>query len=57
GQPHILGEAEIAETARGFSTYGLQELKAKPTKPAKSATKARAAAERRKPEKKRSSKR
>ena len=24
GEPHVLGEAEIAETARRFSTYGLQ---------------------------------
>ncbi len=25
GQPHVLSDAEIADTARGFSTYGLQE--------------------------------
>src|SRR5438477_120267 len=27
GQPHILSEAEIADTAKGFSTYGLQTPK------------------------------
>jgi L-fuculose-phosphate aldolase len=42
GQPFILSDEEIAETARGFSTYGLQD---KPqTKPAP--TKARRAKER-----------
>ncbi|MGC2774368.1 MAG: class II aldolase/adducin family protein [Bradyrhizobium sp.] len=56
GQPHILTETEIAETAQGFSTYGLQPPKEKPAKPVKAATKARAAAHS-KPEKKRSSKR
>ena len=25
GQPHVLSDAEIADTARSFSTYGLQE--------------------------------
>ena len=25
GKPHVLSDAEIAETARGFKTYGLQE--------------------------------
>jgi L-fuculose-phosphate aldolase len=28
--PHILSEEEIAETARGFSTYGLQAAQSKP---------------------------
>jgi len=42
GNPHILTDAQIEETAQGFSTYGLQEppkTKAKPgkVKPAKSA--------------------
>src|SRR5262249_56412814 len=32
GSPHILSEGEIAETARGFSTYGLQAPKPKPAK-------------------------
>ncbi len=47
GAPHILGEAEIADTAKGFSTYGLQQPKDKPAK-------TRAAAAPRRPEKKRS---
>ncbi|NPU15416.1 class II aldolase [Bradyrhizobium sp. 83002] len=59
GQPHILGDAEIAETAQGFSTYGLQEPKAKAAKsaktPEKPASKTRAAAVGRRPEKKHSS--
>ena len=25
GQPHVLSDAEIADTAQSFSTYGLQE--------------------------------
>ncbi|MGJ5207893.1 class II aldolase/adducin family protein [Bradyrhizobium sp. HKCCYLR20261] len=63
GQPHILGDAEIAETAQGFSTYGLQEPKAKknakvakPVKKAaaKSGARTRAAAAGRRPEAKRS---
>jgi len=41
GPPFILGEGEIAETARGFSTYGLQSSKPK----LKPAAKARATAE------------
>src|SRR6476661_405897 len=36
GAPHILGEAEIADTAKGFSTYGLQQPQAKPKSNAKS---------------------
>ncbi|MGJ5177610.1 class II aldolase/adducin family protein [Bradyrhizobium oligotrophicum] len=54
GQPHILSDAEIAEAAQQFSSYGLQEPKAKPVK---AAAKARAAAIRRMPETKRSAKR
>jgi L-fuculose-phosphate aldolase len=42
GQPVILSDEEIAETARGFSTYGLQT--AKPKAAAKPAVKARASA-------------
>jgi L-fuculose-phosphate aldolase len=62
GAPHILGEAEIADTAKGFSTYGLQQPKAKPKSNAKSnpkPAKARAAkaAARQLVEKKRSGKR
>lgn len=49
GSPHILSEAEIADTAKGFSTYGLQPPKAKPAK-------ARKAAARRNVETKRSGK-
>src|SRR5262249_42450965 len=49
GTPHILSEEEIAETARGFSTYGLQSPS---SKPAKARTSAAAALP--KPEKKRS---
>ena len=48
--PHILSDAEIAETARGFATYGLQSPTAKPAKPKQ--IRARAAA-RRRPERKR----
>ena len=48
----ILSEEEIAETARGFSTYGLQPQKAKP--PARARASARAA--RHRAEKKRSRK-
>jgi L-fuculose-phosphate aldolase len=29
--PHILTEDEIADTAKGFSTYGLQAAQSKPT--------------------------
>lgn len=62
GAPHILGEAEIADTAKGFSTYGLQQPQAKPKSNAKSnpkPAKARAAkaAARQRVEKKRSGKR
>jgi L-fuculose-phosphate aldolase len=64
GAPHILGEAEIADTAKGFSTYGLQapKPKSKPKSGAKSnpkPAKARAAkaAARQRIEKKRSGKR
>jgi L-fuculose-phosphate aldolase len=42
GAPVILSDEEIAETARGFSTYGLQTPKPKAV--AKPAAKARAAA-------------
>jgi L-fuculose-phosphate aldolase len=42
GGPFILSDQEIAETARGFSTYGLQAPK--PKTPAKPAVKARASA-------------
>ncbi|UPK29913.1 class II aldolase/adducin family protein [Bradyrhizobium sp. 195] len=60
GAPHILSEAEIEETVRGFSTYGLQapkaKLKAKSNpKPAKA--RAAKAAARQRVEKKRSGKR
>jgi L-fuculose-phosphate aldolase len=60
GAPHILGEAEIAETAKGFSTYGLQAPKPKSNaksnpKPAKA--RAAKAAARQLVEKKRSGKR
>jgi L-fuculose-phosphate aldolase len=60
GAPHILGEAEIADTAKGFSTYGLQQPKAKSNakstpKPAKA--RAAKAAARQRVEKKRSGKR
>jgi L-fuculose-phosphate aldolase len=56
GAPHILNEAEIADTAKGFSTYGLQAPKPKSSaKPAKART-AKAAA-RRRIEKKHSKKR
>ena len=37
GEPHILSDQEIAETAKGFSTYGLQSAKPKPAKPRKAA--------------------
>lgn len=37
GSPHILSDQEIAETAKGFSTYGLQPAKPKPAKPRKAA--------------------
>jgi len=40
GPPFILGEGEIAETARGFSTYGLQSPKPKPAAKARAAAKA-----------------
>jgi L-fuculose-phosphate aldolase len=46
GAPHILSDQEIAETARGFSTYGLQSAKPGSANPRK-------AAARRKTEKKR----
>jgi L-fuculose-phosphate aldolase len=35
GQPFILSDDEIAETARGFSTYGLQDRPAAKAQPAK----------------------
>jgi L-fuculose-phosphate aldolase len=35
--PHILSEEEIAETARGFSTYGLQSAQSKARKTAAAA--------------------
>jgi L-fuculose-phosphate aldolase len=62
GAPHILGEAEIADTAKGFSTYGLQQPQAKPKSNAKSNPKpakprAAKAAARQRVEKKRSGKR
>lgn len=49
GSPHILSEAEIADTAKGFSTYGLQQPKAKASKarPGKAGASATAAAQRR----------
>lgn len=51
GTPHILSDREIAETAKGFSTYGLQSAKPKANlKPAK----ARKAAARKRVENKRS---
>ncbi|SDH69120.1 L-fuculose-phosphate aldolase [Bradyrhizobium sp. Rc2d] len=55
GSPHILSEAEIADTAKGFSTYGLQQPKSKASKakPGKAGASARAAA-RQRIEKKRS---
>jgi L-fuculose-phosphate aldolase len=37
GSPHILGEADIADVARGFSSYGLQEPEPKPKSRPKSA--------------------
>jgi L-fuculose-phosphate aldolase len=64
GAPHILGDAEIADTAKGFSTYGLQQPKAKPkVKPKSNAkshpkpAKARAAKARQLVEKKRGGRR
>ena len=38
--PHILTEDEIAETAKGFSTYGLQAAQSKPTAKRPAAAKA-----------------
>ncbi|AUC98822.1 class II aldolase [Bradyrhizobium sp. SK17] len=55
--PHILSEEQIAETARGFSSYGLQAPKPKAAKAAKKAAKSRStrkAAAHRRVEKKRS---
>jgi len=54
GAPHILSEVEIADTAKGFSTYGLQALKAKSNPKSAKARTAKAAATRH-IEKKRSS--
>lgn len=48
GTPHILSEEEIAETAKGFSTYGLQLPRPKPRQ-----VRAAAAAARRRPAKRR----
>jgi len=58
GSPHILSEAEIADTAKGFSTYGLQQpegskSKASRPKPGRAGASAKAAA-RQRVEKKRS---
>ena len=33
GSPHILSDADIADVAKGFSSYGLQEPKPKDAKP------------------------
>ncbi|WP_298272116.1 class II aldolase/adducin family protein [uncultured Bradyrhizobium sp.] len=55
--PHILSEEQIAETAQGFSSYGLQGPKPKAVKAAKKAAKSRStrkAAAHRRVEKKRS---
>jgi L-fuculose-phosphate aldolase len=45
--PHILSDEEIAETARGFTTYGLQPQRSKAGKTAAAAKAARRPAEKR----------
>jgi L-fuculose-phosphate aldolase len=47
GSPHILSAEQIAETAKGFSTYGLQSSEPKPARIAATAAASRGAAKKR----------